>query len=472
MPSAALSLVGSPTASTSPLRLYAQLELAIGVSGLAVLPLIGAAEPAFRFLDQQLHAGPAVMTLVRFGLCALVLLIPTTLMGATLPLLSRYAVAESKRTGWTVGRLYGLNSLGAALGSLAAAFVLIPAVGLSRTTGIAALINFAVGGAAWILARRTLAPAAVRKSKSSPSKAVETEPAEVDRRTAVALLFGIGLSGLAGMMYQVGWTRVLSLFLGSSVYVFGLIVSAFISGIALGSVAAGPLIRRREPVLTFAWVQLGIALSALVLVPILGGLAPLAAEWLNSPALDFGGIQRLEFATVFALVLVPTALMGAAFPLAAAGYGAALSRIGRSVGTVYGANTVGAIVGVLAAGLLLIPHLGTERTLLAAVLTNLVAGAVCLATIRRWPVYRRLLVISGGVGSFALLVWWLPSWNGLLLTSGPYLYADRYAERAAEKNIPMAQAMREGRELLFFKEGLHAAVSVTKTLEGDLILGD
>ena len=410
------------------------------------------------------------MTIVRFALCAIVLLIPTTLMGATLPILSRYAVGESKRTGWTIGRLYGLNSLGAALGALAAAFVLIPAIGLSRTTILAALINFAVGGAALLLARRSHAAALTRKTKSSPSKALEPETAELERWPAAALLLGIGLSGLAGMMYQIGWTRVLSLYFGSSVYVFGLIVSAFISGIALGSIASGPLTRRREPVVSFALLQLGIAIAALILVPILGRLAPLTAEWLTQPGREFGALQGLEFALVFALLLVPTALMGAAFPLAAAAYTRALPKVARSVGNLYGANTLGAIIGVLAAGLLLIPLIGTERTLLVAVAINLTAAGLTLATVRRWPVYRRAVMIAAAA-AFGVMVWGLPTWNGLLLTAGPYLYADRYTEVAAQRKIPIAQAMSEGRQLVFFKEGLHAAVSVTKTLEGDLVLG-
>jgi spermidine synthase len=450
----------------SPLRLYGQLEIVIGLTGIAVLLLLSLVEPAVRGIDRLLHPGPTGMALVRFGVCVGVLLLPATLMGATLPILSRYVVSDSSRTAGTVGRLYGLNSLGAALGALAAAFVLIPTIGLSRTTWFAAAINLLVGYCATALARRE---ATLRKPKS-PAKPPEPESDQPGARVAAAILGAIGLSGLAGMVYQLSWTRVLTLFFGSSVYVFGLIVSAFITGLALGSIAAGPLTRRRPSLLVLAGVQLGIGLAGFALMPLLGHMAPLVAAKFTTPERSFAGLQALEFAVVFGLVLVPTALMGAAFPLAASIYAQGIARIGRQIGMLYAANTLGAITGVLTAGLLLIPHLGAERTLLLAVAVNVAAAVLILAlTPSLRPVPKAALV--GASVAFAASTWLLPPWNKLLLTTGPYLYADRYAEIAARKGIPLTQAMSEGRKLVFFREGLHAAVSVTRNQEGDLSLG-
>jgi spermidine synthase len=457
--------------SMRPLRLYGQLEILIGLLGLAVLLLIGAAEPVFQFIDRQFVLGPAGMTLIRFAICCAVLLLPATVMGATLPILSRYASSGSA-TGWTVANLYGLNSLGAALGSLAAAFLLIPALGLTRTTWIAVLMNLAVGAAALLLEQHGTAPSADRRSKPRQAKAPAptAELPQLSKRAAATIATALGLSGLAGMMYQVAWTRTLTLVLGSSVYVFGLIVSAFIGGLALGSLAIGPLTRRKHLLLSLALVQLGIAVAAFCLIPLLGRLTPLVATQFAEPGRSFAGLQAIEFSLVFALMLVPTALMGAALPLAVAASARAVAQISEQVGRLYAANTLGAIVGVLVSGLLLIPLAGTERTLLIAVAVNVIAATAVLATStspRRS--YRRALIAAGC--GFAGLVWLLPPWNPLLLTAGPYLYSDRYAEIAAQKGIPLAEAMVEGRQLLFFKEGLHAAVSVTRSAEGDVTLG-
>ncbi len=453
----------------APLRVYGVLEALIGVFALLVPLLIDVAQPLFRFVYQHPTPGFPAFGLVRFVVCLLILLVPTTLMGATLPVLSGYLAAEREPLGWTIGRLYGLNTLGAMFGAFAAGFVLIPAIGLSRTTYVAALLNGAIGAVAFRRSRARIGTRPVSVPSVPPDQPVTrawTDP------TALAVLVGIALSGAAALIYQVAWTRVLTLLIGSSVYAFTLIVTAFIAGLASGSLAGGRLARpRRDLVLGLSLVQVGIALSALAIAPLMGALPPVIVGLVTAQLQSFGGLNATELALVFALLLVPTFLMGASFPLATAIYARDAVRVGRKVGDLYSANTIGAIVGAVATGLALIPWLGTERTVFVAVAVNLAAAAMIFLVAPTGTLPRRVAALAVASLLITAGCQMLPPRNAFLLSAGPYLYGEEYQQLAARKGIPLAQAMTEERQLLFFKEGLHAAVTVTRTADGDLMLG-
>jgi len=214
-------------------------------------------------------------------------------MGATLPVLSQYFVADSARLGRTVGLLYGVNTLGAVLGSFGAGFVLIPALGISWTIYGAALLNLAICGGMLKLANNRVQPEKFSAGKEKirgkkqkqlqhtkeKKKSAEDLMSEIRLGVVRIVMVGIGLSGIAAMIYQIAWTRVLLLSIGPSVYAFSLIVTAFICGLALGSLIIAKFIDRlRDPVLWLALVQGAIGISTLLIVPLLGKLPIFLAE--------------------------------------------------------------------------------------------------------------------------------------------------------------------------------------------------
>ncbi len=259
-----------------PLKTYGILEGGIGLYALLLPLLIAGTEPLFRLVYQGLNPSWYAFGLLRFFVCGLLLLVPTILMGATLPVLSQYFAADSARLGKTVGLLYGINTLGAVLGSFGAGFVLIPVLGIRWTVYSAALINMLIAAAIYRYFKDSSRPQPEIGSRRAKAKKRQPQPAAAmihENPPAVTrvIMAAIGVSGMAAMIYQIAWTRVIALSIGSSVYAFSLIVTAFICGLALGSLVIPRFIdRRRNQVLILALLQGGIGLSALGIMHVLG----------------------------------------------------------------------------------------------------------------------------------------------------------------------------------------------------------
>ncbi len=460
----------------NPLRIYAILEAGIGAYAL-VLPLaIAATAPLFRLVYQALDPSFYTLGLLRFLVCGSILLVPATLMGATLPVLCRYFAAQRDDPGWTVGLLYGVNTSGAVLGSLVGGFFLIPTLGTTWTIYVAALLNLSIALGAFLLARGQMEVGGATGGDSvtarRPRKRGHATASLEGRSYATsAVMIGIGLSGLAAMIYQIAWTRVLILSIGSSVYAFSLILTAFICGLALGSLVIARFIdRRRDLVTGLAVAQATIGMAALLLIPVFDKLPVFVVSVVSRYFHSFYQLLWVELALVFLLLLVPTFMMGAAVPIATRICTTDVKRLGRIFGDVYAVNTLGAILGAFAAGFLLIPWLGSRNSILVAVAVNLGAAIVIFVLASKLSRVRRIAGALTLIAGAALAGQWLPAWDKAVLTSGAYLYADHYQDSSAGSGHGVEQHMREDRELLFFEEGLHAVVSVTRTAEGDLAL--
>jgi len=460
-----------------PLRTYGILEGGIGLYALLLPLFIEGTEPLFRVIYQQINPSFYTFGLLRFFVCGILLLVPTTLMGATLPILSQYFVEKPTDLGWNVGMIYGVNTCGAVLGSFLAGFVLIPALGVTWTICLAALLNLLICAGIFKLAgnRRQWEPSEC-KGKPGKRKRKKEREEEVAPESWGAIQWvvaaGIGISGIAAMIYQIAWTRVLLLSFGSSVYAFSLIVTAFISGLALGSLIISKFIDgRRDPVLWLALMQGTIGLSALGIVHLLGKLPIFVIRFVFNASHSFRYVQFAEFAAIFLLILVPTFTMGAAVPMAVKICTTDVKRVGRFFGNVYALNTLGAIIGAFIAGFVLIPWLGARNSILIGVAMNIfVAGMLFLwAPTQALP---RRMASSVATALIAILVWYpLSSWDASVLSSGPYLYADEYRRTSTKKGIDLGTAMKAERQLIYFKEGLHALVSVEKSPNGDVSLG-
>ena len=345
-----------------PVLVYGLLEGAIAAAALGLPLLVKLSGELYALLagGQPVppNAGGLGQTFYYSLASMLALLIPTGLMGATLPLLARYAVTSNRNLGGRISLLYSMNTLGAVGGTLAAAFLLLPALGLQGTVWVGALINALVFAAAVLLARGASAARAAPPAGNGKAEGAKQRPG---LRISIPL---IALSGVLSFTYEVLWTRMLSHVLGSSTFAFATMLAAFLTGIALGAAGAGPLARKPRPALAaFGWCQLGAALcSALV-------------YWRLESWAPGGGLALLAF-----VVILPSALfIGATYPLAVRAHAGGAADAGRSSAIIYSWNTLGSIAGALLAGFLIVPALGFAGTVRFAVWGNLGLGLCALA---------------------------------------------------------------------------------------------
>jgi spermidine synthase len=352
-----------------PLRLYGWLELGIGACGIFVLVVV----PLVSSVYSAIGGHGAVAILVRAILCAVCLLPPTILMGATLPAASRTADSTPNGVAW-IGFLYGGNTIGAVVGSVLAGFYLLRVFDLTIATLTAFAINLLVGGAALAIARRTTVPA-TNAQRSAPRAQRTTHNAP---RTAIYA--SIALSGAAALGAEVVWTRLLSLTLGATTYTFSMILGVFLSGLGIGSAAGAAIGRNVErPRVMFGWCQL-LQIGAVAFAASMIGRSlpywPINPSLAPSPWFTF----QLDLTRCVWTVLPAACLWGASFPLALAAAADRDSDPADVVAALYAANTVGGIVGALGFSLLLVPLLGTQAAQRWIIAFAAVAAAALLAT--------------------------------------------------------------------------------------------
>src|SRR5688572_26980946 len=361
----------------SALRMYGLLEIGIGISA-AIVPLI------FRSLDSfywavapSLEQIPGGNEFVRFSTSFLILLIPTFLMGGTLPVLARFFTLAVQEVQRKVGVLYALNTFGAAFGTLMAALFFIPYLGNLRSTLLIAALNIAIGLFAILMdGRLALAgPPSTELQNQNQTKA----PAPSDARTDRLVLITLATSGFVSMIYEVSWTRALTAMIGSSTYAFSIMLVTFLVGIAIGSSVAVKW-RPTSGLRLLGLTQLGIAAGGLLFL--LGYLiAPyVLIGLLKSLSYDFPAVLTSQFLLCFALMILSTTFMGAVVPIASQLYSNRITLLGRSIGNVYSVNTLGAIGGSLVAGFVLLPLVGTERAILAGLFVNAALAALILSS--------------------------------------------------------------------------------------------
>jgi spermidine synthase len=391
--------------SRAPLRMYGYLELGVGLYALVLPLLITASMSPYVRVARQLGAEPGFLLPVRVALGFLLLLVPTVLMGGTLPVLVRYVTRSLDRLGADLGFLYSMNLAGAVAGSLAAGFLLIHALGVHGASLAAVIGNVAVGLAALVLARRTPGGGAAPAAPAPVLRRLEIP--EGVRPLVWAAVF---LSGLLTMAFEILWTRILVFTLGNSVYSFTIILATFLAGLALGSRLFAALEGRARPLDTLAVALLGAGIAVLVLGP-LSTRSQAVLVALSSRFGVSGGVFVAGTAVCTALfVLVPATLMGVVLPLATRLLVDDLARTGRRVGAAYLVNTVGCVLGSLLAGFALIPLVGLKGALLLLVAIQLGLGAAFLLKVEssRARTLRLLaptgvLVIAGLVVAFLLL---------------------------------------------------------------------
>ena len=376
------------------LRVFAVLQLVIGIISFYLTMALSAASPVYVWLHRIAEGNTMLLNGGRLAFSFCLLAVPTTLMGATLPVLSRAVVQRRSTLGLELGTLYALNTFGAAAGCYLAGFVLIGGVGIRISTWGAAVLNVAVGVWAYVYCRRLGRP-----DETERIEATESEPTATRRPVALLVLSAMAVSGFAALGYEVLWTRALVFFMGNSVYAFSAMLTTFLAGLALGSMATARLADRwRRPVLVLGLIEAGIGTCALLSILLFAwGLR--CGDSVFSPL--FWQRPLSQFAKASAIMFVPTFLLGATFPLAARVYVPHLRQVGRNVGTLYMWNTLGGILGAVVTGFALLPAFGVEGSLRLLCLINMLLGVVLAmaegAVRWRWRVVLAVALVSTGV---------------------------------------------------------------------------
>jgi spermidine synthase len=448
--------------SRNPLRVYGFLEL--GLTGYvlaspATFPLVmvtvgGWAAPFGTDFGQT--------TAVRFFVATLLILPPTLLMGATLPLLSAWLARHSGAGSFRATTLYSWNTIGATLGAFSGGFLLLPKFGLQSSVFLAAGLNLSIALISLSLSIRNSsigrdADKSSRSLSSNPERAVFAHFAWVRFLPGIA----VALAAAGTMACQVIWTRVTTLVLGASVHAFSVVLTTFLAGLGLGALITSLALRgqRRHAALAFTVLCFfsALALTATAFVfPHLPIIALRLHEGLNLNP-DAGALIRLQLLVAGALLLPPTIMFGGLLPAALLAFADQNQSISRGVGNLYAWNVLGSIVGTLVAGFVLLPWLGAIESLLLAGGTMLLAGIAASGSHTTGAALRATAVaipLSIGILSG------MPTWDKQLMTSGVHSYAVAYGDHRSPDSL--AALLSSHRELLYYADGLTATISVTR----------
>jgi len=352
-----------------PLIVYALVEILIALIALASPDGLEIVDAGYVWLYRTWGSQPALFAVGRALLATLFLLPPTFLMGSTLPLILRAVTEHREQVGRESGLFYGMNTLGATLGTIAAGFVTVRLIGLFGTLAIAGGLNLLAALGALLVSRATATTTPTAKGRRPPA-------------WLLTVIFGMGATSLG---YEVLWTRVLVFFLGSSVYAYSLMLALVLIGIGLGSLLVAPWAdRTRSPLTALAAVEIGIAIWIPIQVLLFEQLNSLLVSTARAlHASSFAGLSAAQLLAVLPLLLPPTLLMGISFPLALKAVNRDIDDLAVDVGAVYGINTLGAVVGALGAGFVLIPLVGTQNALFVLATGNALLGAWLLARAER-----------------------------------------------------------------------------------------
>lgn len=431
--------------------LYGVLEAGIGAYGLSVPWLFKLGQFAYIPLFRVNESSPFLFNLLLFFLCFILLVFPTLLMGATLPVLSRFFVRSFAHLGRRVGDLYATNTLGAVLGTGLAGYYLIPTFGMRKTVYLAAALNLAIAALIFLVD-------ALRERR--PVELPPRESAEISRPTYLGwiLLGSFGLSGFSALVYENAWTRALTLVVGSSVYSFTTMLLTFLVGLALGGFLYARWKGEREVrVSLFGAIELWVGLTALATIPLFERLPLIFLRLLDGFGDSFSLFLAIQVFLSGLVMFVPTLLLGMTFPLVARLFTQSLYRVGSGVGSSYAANTLGAILGAFAGGFIFIPLLGVQNSIIVAALINLAVGWFLVVSdpgLSRAP---RLALAVFVLAAVVLVPWKMPRWDRYVLTSGVTIYSDRY-EKLPTTSLRLEDMRRD--EILYYREGLTATISV------------
>lgn len=426
--------------TASPLRLYGFLEGFIGLFGIFTLLVFNKLHLVYIPLYDLSGGDNVIMGFIKFFLALVILLPPTICMGATLPLLARQFTRKISTAGSSIGSLYTINTLGAVLGTFVSGFFMIPLLGLRLTVLIAGAANFIILTVILLVTRGETA--------GWQGKGLfKIKRRETEARWVMGVYFVCGFAALA---YEVLWSRLLTLHIGSSVYAYSIMLAVYLMGLTLGAGIMSYYIGRiRNPVRVFAFIQLVLALDLILIINQFGSLSRTIGTMGDVLAGQgyFSYVLTL-FISTLQLLILPTVLFGASFPLVVSLFVKKKSELGRDTGSLYAANTLGTILGAFCAGFLLVPLVGAQKGLLVIASMNLLVSAY-LVFKGRGAKLKKLITTAAAFVLFFGGYFLLTYENQVILTASIFQDEERAEVKllTVEEDIYAAVAVEERKEV-------------------------
>jgi len=465
-----------------PLRIYGFLELLIGIFAIIFLGLIKLYPYIYIPLAQGRDEHPVYLFLIRIIFSIVALIVPTSLMGGTLPVLSRFISGRPDNLRSHLSFLYGLNTLGAVAGAIAAGFFFLRFYSVSTTMGIAILTNLFIGlssillqdKAALVLTNTQAEPLLKKKTAKNISRSFAPEKTNENLFSFKLVLWGIGVSGFCALGYEVLWTRILAIVFGASVYGFTTMLAAFLTGIAVGSGAYGILpkifpSKGKEIETSIVWfgiVQVIIGISSLVVTAYIHRL-PLVSfmlrNYLQQYWNDFFKVKiSTNFTLAFFYMFFPAFFMGLAFPIAGRVHAVYKKMVGSAVGEVLAYNTIGAILGAALSGFVMIYFFGIEKSLQMLTVINIVFGLLVAFSVKN----NKMLNWSFPIAGFVILLFLGINHNALRIWDLNYFAIFRSNQPEAFDTPEKIKDAVENTDVLYYAEGAESIVSSIKVKGG------
>ena len=363
-------------------RLYAWLEIGIALAALISHTLLSNFAPVNLAIHDLFGSSMAMYGIFRFMLAFVLVMAPTILMGATLPVLIRFLVKQQTIIGVKLSTLYSVNTFGAVSGVLLTGFFLIGKFGIHTPVYMAVAGNLLIGGIAWLISRRvTDSTETALPVVEEPDQDSRSEFNSPGNGTIRLIVLGLGISGFTSFAYEIYWTRSLVFILGNSTYALTTMLAAFLTGIALGGyLIRFVLTRVKDRCALFGWIQVLLGITSALALPVLfafGDPQALAQFVLNNYGQVYSTVF-VRFVPAFGVMLIPAILIGATFPLVGQIGVRNLQEVGSGIGRIYAVNTLGNVLGALLPGVILLNWLGIQKGILAMAALNLTIGFIIL----------------------------------------------------------------------------------------------
>src|SRR5437879_2715581 len=439
------------------LAVYAWIEFMVAATGALSLAGLAGVRSLYVAAYPSVNGLQPLLLALRFFGTAVVLFIPTFLMGGTLPILVRGITRNSAELGMRVSQLYWVNTLGAVAGTLISGFVLVPALGLRSTVASAVGLNILAGLIALRIGKAPHNPGA---AKGSPPL-VTSAPADPQQFTFAFLLFLFAVVGSTAFAYEIAWTRLLAITISSSTYAFTIMLATFLAGTVIGSAFFQYFFASsgRVSIVTFSRTQTWIGIAALSSLVLFHWIPAVIPPLLRATHQTFSGLVLAQFVTSALTVLPVATIFGFNFPMVVVlldSTARASSGKSATVGRAYAANTFGAILGSVITGFWLVPWLGSFRVVAAAAGVNLLLAAALglrLSERRVLPLAMNLLciLIAFVVGSSSFL------YNRPLLSLSAALYGNSYQGHLTLGEIAATN------DLVFTADGVNDSIAVFRS---------
>ncbi len=459
----------------NPLKVYAVLEILIGLYAILLPNIISLTEWIYIKLHVLTGGSFLLLSAERFLISFFILIFPTTMMGGTLPVISRFIIKSEGRIGVDTGVIYSLNTFGAVAGCIITGFYLIEVVGVTQSLYLSAVLNLIAGGGAYIISYKSQVTShklqdSTPKSKISNRQSSDPSTGWVPRNLQSLVLLAFGFSGMAALSYEVLWTRVLILILDNTIYAFSIILFTFLLGIAGGSFIFSKIqdsrFKIQDSIIPFAVFQILIGIMGFLSLLLFVNYNLLASQLNNfiSWASQFVGIGHWRgkvFATflmTFLIMIIPTMLMGASFPAVTQTLRFELQNVGKSIGRVYLINTIGAIIGSFSAGFILLPLIGIQKSIIFTGAIPLLFGIAILIfvaapfRVRGLPQAKASGYLNSGVIAYVLPV------SSIVISVIIIVFIFRSGD--IPKLISISK-IDKGNEILYYKEGIAGTVLVS-----------